>query len=425
MKLPHLLCFRLLDLLVAGSPKQGRVQRKYLKMPDSDDSHSGHRQRLRERFLASRARGLPEPELLELLLTYAVPRRDVAPLAGLLLERFGDLPGILAAPYEELLAVTGIGEQAAVLFQIVAQVAGKTKDQEKLMRDAPQQSRLFETEPDLGPLFRQQPGPEEPTMRTFANDEIANSLAFLPQAEKCESYEAFKAQLQERLPYNSKSTRQRRANYILNRFFPQERLDVPITYYAAHCTGQEDLKPVLFYHVLKAEPLAARVAEEFIWPALPLGRVEREGLREFILRYLPDIGASSQKNVIRSLFTAYDLSSIGRQDETVLRFQVHRGTFEAFLYILTAEFPQPGMYRFEELEEGPMRRWLLWDTEWMHRQLYNLRDAGILSKVSQIDTLRQFTLEFDQPTALRHYFEHPEREHLVLRERAIDEPEGE
>lgn len=394
-------------------------------MPNSDDSHSGHRQRLRERLLASGARDLSDPELLELLLTYAIPRRDVALLAHRLLEQFGDLSGVLAASHAKLLAVDGIGEQAAILIEVVAQVAGRMTNQEAATGDTAWQPSLFETEPDLGPLFRQQAEPEEPAMRTFANDEIANSLAFLPQAEQFESYEAFKAHLQERLPYNSESTRQRRANYILNRFFPQERLDVPITYYAAHCASQEDLKPVLFYHVLKAEPLAVRVAEELIWPALPVGRVEREDLREFILRYLPDIGASSQKNVIRSLFTAYDLASVGRQDETVLRFQVHRGTFEAFLYILTAGFPQPGMYRFEELEEGPMRRWLLWDREWMHKQLYNLRDLGILSKVSQIDTLRQFTLEFDQSTALRHYFEHPEREHLVLRERAVDEPEGE
>ena len=70
-----------------------------------------------------------------------------------------------------------------------------------------------------------------------------------------------------------------------------------------------------------------------------------------------------------------------------------------------------------------MRCWLLWDREWMQQQLYNLRDLGILSKVSQIDTLRQFTLQYDQPTALRHYFEHPERNSLVLRERPTDEAE--
>ena len=41
---------------------------------------------------------------------------------------------------------------------------------------------------------------------------------------------------------------------------------------------------------------------------------------------------------------------------------------------------------------------------WMRRQLYNLRDLGVLSKVSEIDAMRQFTLRFDQHETLRHYF---------------------
>jgi hypothetical protein len=169
---------------------------------------------LRERFVASGGRGLSESELLELLLAYAIPRRDVAPLARQLLEQFGDLHGILVASHEELLAVPGVGEQAAILLDVVAQVVGKTKDQEELMRDTPQQPPLFETEPDLGPLFGEQPEPEAPAMGTFANDEIANSLTFIPQAEHFESYEAFKAHLQERLPYNSESTRQPRRPHL-------------------------------------------------------------------------------------------------------------------------------------------------------------------------------------------------------------------
>jgi hypothetical protein len=386
------------------------------EIPGMENSYTGHRQRLRERFLASGTRGLPEAELLELLLTYAIPRRNVAPLARQLLDRFGRLSDVLAASHGELIDVPGVGEQAAILIKTVAQLSDGAHARAGRTADAGEQPPLFEVEPDLGPLFESQQEPEELPMRTFVNDEIANSLTFIPQAAQFETYEQFKVHLRERLPYNSESTRERRANHILNRFFPKERLDVPLTYYALHCATQGDLKPVLFYHILKAEPLAAKVAEEFIWPALPTGRVDREDLREFILRHLPDIGASSQKNTLRSLFTTYDLLSVGVQDGTTLRFQVHRGTFEAFLYILAAEFPQPGMYRFEELEEGPMRHWLLWDREWMHQQLYNLRDFGILSKVSQIDTLRQFTLLYDQWTALRHYFEHPQRDSLALRE---------
>jgi DNA repair protein RadC len=315
-----------------------------------------------------------------------------------------------------LVAIPGIGEQTAILVKVVAQLASKARDQAQPVPEAAEQPALFEVEPELGPLFDSTPEPKEPPMRTFANDEIANSLAFIPQAAQFETFEAFKAYLRERLPYNSESTRERRANYILNRFFPEERLDVPLTYYVAHCTSKEDLKPALFYHVLKSEPLAVKVAEEFVWPALPIGRVDREDLREFILRYLPDIGTSSQQNVLRSLFTTYELLSVGVQEDTTLRFQVHTGTLKGFLYVLTAEFPKPGIYTFEALEGGPMRLWLLWDREWMRRQLYNLRDLGVIAKVSEIDTVRQFTLAFDQWGALRHYFEHPERDTLAMRE---------
>ena len=89
----------------------------------------------------------------------------------------------------------------------------------------------------------------------------------------------------------------------------------------------------------------------------------------------------------------------------MLRFQVHPGTEEAFLYLLTSEFPQPGIYSFELLESGPLRRWLLWDRDWMRRQLYALRERGILSKVSEIDAMRQWSLPFEQMTALRLYYE--------------------
>jgi hypothetical protein len=379
------------------------------------ENRTGHRARLRQRFLADSAT-LSETETLELLLTYAIPRRDLAPLAQALVDRFGSADRVLTAPYDELIAVPGIGEQTAILVKVVAQLVSQARDQAEPVPEAAQQPALFEVEPVLGPLFDSKLKPEEPPMRTFANDEIANSLTFIPQAAQFQTLEAFRAYLKERLPYNSESTRERRADYILNRFLPENRLDVPLTYYAAHCASQQDLKPVLFYHVLKVEPIAARVAEEFIWPALPIGRIDREDMREFVLRYLPDIGPASQTKVLRSLFNTYDLLSTGISDGTTLRFHVHTGTLKGFLYVLTAEFPEPGIYTFDTLEQGPMRLWLLWDREWMRRQLYNLRDLGVIAKVSEIDTVRQFTLAFDQWGALRHYFEHPQRDTLAMRE---------
>jgi DNA repair protein RadC len=384
----------------------------------SVDDRAGHRRRLRQRFQADPL-SLSEEEICELLLTYAIPRRDVAASAHQLIERFGKLDRVLAASYDELARIPGIGENAATLITLVGRLVGARRTQTVASAEAGRQPQLFHVEPRLGPLFDAKPDESEtePEMHTFANDEIDNAIAFVPQALKFGTFGDFKAFLVERLPYNSASTRVKRANHILHRYFPNDHLDVPLIYYAAHCRTPGDFKPALFYETLKAEPLAARVAEDFIWPALPVGRIGREGLRKFIGQVMPEISAASQAKVLRAVFNTYDRLSVGRREGDALTFQVHTDSLDAFLYVLTAEFPRPGMYSFEALDQGPPRRWLLWDREWMRRQLYNLRDLGIVSKVSEIDALRQFTLQFDQSTALRRYFEKPKQNDLALRER--------
>lgn len=83
-----------------------------------ENCHGGHRKRLRESFLKSGAEKMHEHALLELLLTYAIPRKDVNPLAHALIARYGSLERVLAAPAEELMTVGGIGESAAVLIAL-------------------------------------------------------------------------------------------------------------------------------------------------------------------------------------------------------------------------------------------------------------------------------------------------------------------
>jgi len=385
-------------------------------MPNRDDLHSGHRQRLRERFLASRARVLPEAELLELLLTYALPRRDVAPLARQLLERFGNLAGILIASHQELVAVPGIGEKTAILIEIVGRLADMAQAGPRPVVDRAEQPMLVEVEPDLGPLFDQTREAETVQFRTFTNDLSAAALEYLPRIADFDDMESFQAYLEQNLPYNSLTSRKRYARNLISRYYPDGAVSTPLTTFLGYKPEPETLKPVLFYETARAEPALQFVAEDLVWPAVPAGHLTRTQLRERLEAVFPDVSSATIKRMLYSLFNVYTILNQARSDDEELRFQIHRGTFEAFLYIFTAKFPEPGIYRFEELEEGPMRHWLLWDREWMHQQIYNLRDLGILSKVSQIDTLRQFTLQFDQWTALRHYFEHPERKSLVLRE---------
>ncbi|MEO0794108.1 MAG: DNA repair protein RadC [Verrucomicrobiota bacterium] len=81
--------------------------------------HSGHRARLRERFATGGFDHFADHEVVELLLTLCIPRRDVKPLAKTLLARFGSLKGILDTPIEELRCIDGIGEVTPVALRII------------------------------------------------------------------------------------------------------------------------------------------------------------------------------------------------------------------------------------------------------------------------------------------------------------------
>jgi len=85
--------------------------------------HEGHRQRMRERFLATGLDGFADHEVLELLLFYAIPRRDTNPLAHRLIENFGSLHAVLDTPAEQLECVEGMGANAAALLSLFSQTA--------------------------------------------------------------------------------------------------------------------------------------------------------------------------------------------------------------------------------------------------------------------------------------------------------------
>jgi len=62
---------------------------------------------------------LQDYEVVELILTYALARKDTKPLAKKLIQTFGSLRGIVEAPVEELKKVRGVGEHSALLFKLV------------------------------------------------------------------------------------------------------------------------------------------------------------------------------------------------------------------------------------------------------------------------------------------------------------------
>jgi len=102
--------------------------------------HDGHRERLRDRFKKDRGAGFAPHELLELLLTYAIPRVNTNPLAHQLISHFGSFHAVLDAKPEELEQVKGIGPQAAVLLSLFLPLLRQYNREKKR---SPQQFKSF------------------------------------------------------------------------------------------------------------------------------------------------------------------------------------------------------------------------------------------------------------------------------------------
>lgn len=92
-------------------------------MSDGTQIHAGHRQRLYHSYLQQAGLdGFSDVVVLELLLTFAIPRKDTNPIAHALLDNFGTLYAVFEAPVDSLRKVEGMTTRAAVLLHLQPQL---------------------------------------------------------------------------------------------------------------------------------------------------------------------------------------------------------------------------------------------------------------------------------------------------------------
>ena len=83
----------------------------------------GHRQRLRDKFLAQGIEAFTDAEIIELLLTFGTPRSDCKEAARALLAQFGSLPAVLDAAPVQLQQVKGVGPKNTFALHFIQGVA--------------------------------------------------------------------------------------------------------------------------------------------------------------------------------------------------------------------------------------------------------------------------------------------------------------
>jgi DNA repair protein RadC len=91
---------------------------------------SGHRERVRRRFLDEGLDGFKDYEALEMLLFYAVPRQDTKVIAKRLIDQFGSLQAVFHTPPDRLMQEAGLTEATAALIAMLPQLARKIEEQQ-------------------------------------------------------------------------------------------------------------------------------------------------------------------------------------------------------------------------------------------------------------------------------------------------------
>ncbi|MDI9570612.1 MAG: DNA repair protein [Pseudomonadota bacterium] len=364
----------------------------------SDMESKGHRQRLRERFARGDKGAHTEEAILELLLTYAIPQKDLRPLAEQLLKEYGSLTDLLEAPIEKLTQSDGIKEGSAVLLKLVDWIR-RQHAVERSVKEPPKpvvQATLFEPVPEKtgkpADIIKAPQGRRVIQRRgtgMFGKAMLKEAIDILPGLPDTESLTEIRAFVRNNLHFSAEQTRERYANYIVRRMFPDGYADSALRSFAKAFPTTQELRDVCFYRFLQTEPLEVQIIEDLILPHLGAGRLSREIIRNHLTEKFPE--ARSIVDSAKAIVDALTAANIAKADRSKITFAFRDIPVLSFAFVLHSEFPEPGMYEIRKLEENRMIRAMLWNPERLLHTLYELRNRGLVSKISEIDNVRQFT----------------------------------
>jgi hypothetical protein len=368
----------------------------------AEKSEIGLRQKLRDDFVSGETNALTDEALLELLLGYALSRGNLEPLAKKLILEFGGLDGVLSSDFDALCRVKGVKSYTATLLKLAEHLRSKgiAEDTQNRTVRKPQQS-LIEIRPLLNQKQISSPQEDRALHRAsavkrksdlFTNSVLKEAIEILPRLPDTEDIGIIRSFLKENLPFSGRNTRDRYVPYIVNRLFPDGKSDQALRSFARVYSGRQELQDVCFYRFCKAEPLMFSIFNDILMPAIGYGRLDRLKIREYLAARYPSakvINLSAQA-IISSLVAG----GLARSDRKTISFGYRDPLTASLAFVIHSEFPQPGMYEISNAEQNQAIKSMLWNPDKLLAGLYELRNQGILAKVSEIDRFRQFTTKF-------------------------------
>ena len=258
------------------------------------------------------------------------------------------------------------------------------------------QRRLYEEAqeeiPDTLPSISERLKKTQKESLFFSKALVRDTIQILPTLPDVENLEELRQYLIDNLKYGSSSSRQRYSLYIIRRMFPDGTLDTSLIDFARKFPNSQALNDVVFYRFCKAEPIMVQIISDLLLPMSPTGSLERAHINRYLSERYPSIKGIKEWSI--AIVEALNSAKIAPADKNTLYLSVRQPLDESFAYILHREYPTPGVYSIESLLKNPFCKAMFWTEESLLPALYELRNIGIIPRVSEIDTIRQFTTKY-------------------------------
>lgn len=94
-----------------------------MKQENLTPSSAGHRKRIKDKYEQSGVVGWHDYEIVELVLSYAIPRKDTKPIAKELIKQFKTIAGVLDADPKALQRIEGLSSHSTTLLKLIKDLA--------------------------------------------------------------------------------------------------------------------------------------------------------------------------------------------------------------------------------------------------------------------------------------------------------------
>jgi len=220
-------------------------------------------------------------------------------------------------------------------------------------------------------------------------DEIEYILPLIPVYDDHNEIKKF---ICDNLRYSAEYSRLRVSRFIVQRIFPSESINPAIRSFAKKFSGRQELRDIIFYMFLKAEPLMEHIINDLFVPSMNSGSIRRSIVNDYLEEKFPNM--KSARYCSRAAAQALKETKLAKTTPDSISLTYRSPLLYSFGYILHSEFPRPGIHPIKDLENNSTVRAMFWYPEAILPMLYELRNQGIISRVSEIDTVRQFSTKY-------------------------------